>query len=319
MRYIIYGAGAIGGTIGACLFEAGRDVVLIARGAHGRTIADQGLRFGSPGGGWRVLRIPVVAEPGAVQFQADDVVVLSMKSQDTVPALEALAEVAPPTVHIACAQNGVENERAALRRFANVHGMCLRMPGVHLESGVVQVHQAGHNGICDVGSFPRGSTRVDHAIAADLRAADILSDAREDIMAFKYAKLHLNVTNVLEAAVGASAPDTDLSRRARQEALDVFAAAGQSVSRDPDPRVSSRGAPAAIEGQPHAGHSSFQSLARGGRLESDYLNGEVVLLGRLLGIPTPVNAFLQDLALRLVRARVAAGSLTIEDVIAGRP
>jgi 2-dehydropantoate 2-reductase len=242
-----------------------------------------------------------------------------MKSQDTVPALEALAEVAPQTVHIACAQNGVENERAALRRFPNVHGMCLRMPGVHLEPGVVQVHQAGHNGICDVGSFPRGATSIDHAIAADLQAAAILSEAREDIMAYKYAKLQLNVTNVLEAAVGASAPDTDLSRRARQEALEVFAKAGQTVSRDPDPRVTSRGAPAAIEGQAHAGHSSFQSLARGGRLESDYLNGEVVLLGRMLGIPTPINAFLQDLAQRLVRAHVPAGSLTIEEVIAGRP
>jgi 2-dehydropantoate 2-reductase len=319
MRYIIYGAGAIGGTIGACLFEAGREVVLIARGAHGQAIAQQGLKFGSPGGGWRVLQVPVAAEPGAVQFRADDVVVLAMKSQDTVPALEALAEVAPQTIHIACAQNGVENERAALRRFPNVHGLCLRMPGVHLEPGVVQVHQAGHNGICDVGSYPRGATQVDHAIAADLRAAHILSDAREDIMAFKYAKLHLNVTNVLEAAVGVGAPDTDLSRRARQEALEVFAAAGISVSRDPDPRVASRGAPAAIEGQPHAGHSSFQSLARGGRLESDYLNGEVVLLGRLLGMPTPVNAFLQELALRLVRERVPAGSLTIEQVAAGLP
>ena len=48
MRYIIYGAGAIGGTLGACLFEAGREVVLIARGAHGRAIAEKGLRFGSP-------------------------------------------------------------------------------------------------------------------------------------------------------------------------------------------------------------------------------------------------------------------------------
>ena len=46
MRYIIYGAGAIGGTIGAGLFEAGRDVVLIARGDHGRAIKSGGLRFG---------------------------------------------------------------------------------------------------------------------------------------------------------------------------------------------------------------------------------------------------------------------------------
>jgi 2-dehydropantoate 2-reductase len=319
VRYVIYGAGAIGGTIGACLHEAGREVVLIARGEHGRTIAQQGLRFGSPEGGWRVLRIPVVSQPSEVKFNADHVVVLSMKGQDTVAALDALALAAPQSIHVACAQNGVENERAALRRFPNVHGMCLRMPGVHLKPGVVQVHQSGNNGICDVGSFPKGASDVDRAIAADLQAAHILSDALDDIMALKYAKLHLNVTNALEAAVGASAPNTDLSKRARQEALDVFAAAGQHVSHQPDARVTSR-VLAAIEGEPHAGNSSYQSLARGNpRLEADYLNGEIVLLGRLFGIPTPANAFLQDLAMRLVRASVPAGSLTIQDVEAGRP
>jgi 2-dehydropantoate 2-reductase len=319
MRYIIYGAGAIGGTIGACLHEAGREVILIARGAHGKTIAEKGLRFGSPDGGWRVLRIPVVAHPGEIAFRADDVVILSMKGQDTAVALETLASSAPQTIHVCCAQNGVENERATLRHFANVHGMCLRMPGVHLEPGVVQVHQAGNNGICDVGSFPKGASDVDRAIAADLGAAHILSDAHEDIMSLKYAKLHLNVTNALEAAMGQDAPDTSLSKRARQEALDVFAAMGQTVSMQKDLRVSQR-VHAAIEGEPHAGNSSYQSLARGNpRLEADYLNGEVVLQGRLLGIPTPANEFLQALAMRLVRAKVPAGSLTIEEVEAGKP
>jgi 2-dehydropantoate 2-reductase len=319
MRYIIYGAGAIGGTIGACLHEAGREVVLIARGAHGAAISAQGLRFGSPDRGWRVLKIPSVREPGELAFAADDVVVLAMKSQDTVAALEALGPLAPPDLHIACAQNGVENERAAMRRFRNVHGMCLRMPGVHLEPGVVKVHQAGNNGICDVGSYPRGTTDVDHRIASDLRAAGILSNACADIMALKYAKLALNVTNTLEAAIGPGAADTELSRRARQEALHVFAAAGQSVSGGSDPRVTHR-ILADVDGERHAGHSSHQSLARGNtRLEADYLNGEVVLFGRLLGIATPANAFLQDLAMRLVRARLPPGSLTIEDVEAGRP
>jgi 2-dehydropantoate 2-reductase len=318
-RYIIYGAGAIGGTIGACLHEAGLNVVLIARGAHSRAIAEHGLRFGSPDGGWRVLEMPVVCEPSKLKFEAGDVVVLSMKSQDTAAALEALAAAAPHTIHVACAQNGVENERAALRHFPNVHGMCLRMPAVHLQPGVVQVHQSGSNGICDVGSYPGGATDIDREIAADLRAAHIESDVHQDIMSVKYAKLHLNVTNVLEAAIGATAPDTALSSRARQEALEVFAAAGYGVSQEPDLRVSSR-IFAPIEGVAHAGNSAYQSLARGNpRLESDYLNGEVVLLGRLHGIPTPANEFLQGLARRLVRAHVPAGSLTIADVEAGWP
>ena len=204
MRYIIYGAGAIGGTIGACLHEAGREVVLIARGAHGKAIAETGAAV-------RVARrrLARAADSGRRasgrdrSFAAGDVVVLSMKGQDTCPALEALARrQRRRRSRVCCAQNGVENERAALRHFPHVHGMCLRMPGVHLEPGVVQVHQAGNNGICDVGSFPKGATDVDRAIAADLQAAHILSDAHEDIMSLKYAKLHLNVTNALEAAIG---------------------------------------------------------------------------------------------------------------------
>ncbi len=46
-----------------------------------------------------------------------------------------------------------------------------------------------------------------------------------------------------------------------------------------------------IAGVPRPGGSSWQSLAKGsGTIEADYLNGEIVLLGRLHGVPTPVNA-----------------------------
>ena len=45
MRVIVYGAGAVGGVIGARLFQAGHDVVLIARGAHYEAIRNKGLRF----------------------------------------------------------------------------------------------------------------------------------------------------------------------------------------------------------------------------------------------------------------------------------
>lgn len=46
--------------------------------------------------------------------------------------------------------------------------------------------------------------------------------------------------------------------------------------------------------------------------ESDYLNGEVVLLGRLHGVPTPVNALLQRLANELARTGAPPGSVPAE-------
>jgi 2-dehydropantoate 2-reductase len=318
MRYIIYGAGAIGGPIGGLLFEAGRDVVLIARGEHGRAVAANGLRLGTPAGGWRTLRIPIVEHPRELSIGAGDAVVLSMQSQGTAAALEALALVAAPDVPIVCAQNGVENERAALRHFANVHGIVVQLFGGYVEPGVVT---SGDDpfAICDVGRYPSGIDDVDRTIAADFAAATMQCIARADIMAHKYAKLVLNTTNALFAAIGRSAPDTALAQRAREECYEVFAAAGIPVATDPDPRNATR-KHGLIEGRPYGGNSALQSIQRGRtRLETDYLNGEIVLLGRLHGVPTPANEFLAGLALRLVKAGTKAGSLTLAEVEAGLP
>ena len=58
------------------------------------------------------------------------------------------------------------------------------------------------------------------------------------------------------------------------------------------------------------GGSSWQSLARGtGSIEAEFLNGEIVLLGALHGVPTPVNALLQRLAIRAAAEGAGAGIL----------
>ena len=70
-----------------------------------------------------------------------------------------------------------------------------------------------------------------------------------------------------------------------------------------------------IAGRRRAGGSTWQSLARAsGSIETDYLNGEIVRLGRLQGIPTPVNALLQRLANEAARERRAPGGFT-EDAL----
>jgi 2-dehydropantoate 2-reductase len=310
VRYIIYGAGAVGGTIGARLFESGRDVVLIARGEHGRVMAAGGLKFGTPEG-WRVLKIPVVDHPGKLTFTDDDVVVLALKSQDTHTALDALERCATPDLAIVCAQNGVENERRALRRFANVYGMCVMMAGVHLEPGIVHVHNTPQSGVCDVGRYPRGTDALATQVAADLEASSIKSEACADIMARKYAKLLTNLTNGLEAAVGRVALGSSLAERARAEASTVFAAAGIVATRATDSRWDGINVEN-VEGVERIGGSTMQSVVRGlPTLETDDLNGEIVLLGRLHGVPTPVNEMLQRLAIRMIVERIKPASLSL--------
>src|SRR5438552_3423559 len=114
MRFVIYGAGGIGGVSGARLHQAGHEVVLIARGAHYDAIVQHGLRLQS-GDEDVTLDIPVVDHPSGIVFRGDEIVIFAMKSQDTEPALDALFEVAPRDTAVASAQNGVANERTALR------------------------------------------------------------------------------------------------------------------------------------------------------------------------------------------------------------
>jgi 2-dehydropantoate 2-reductase len=72
-----------------------------------------------------------------------------------------------------------------------------------------------------------------------------------------------------------------------------------------------------IGDRPRAGSSSWQSLARGtGAIETDYLNGEIVLLGRLHGVPTPVNMALCKQAARAARRGASPGELSVDEVLA---
>src|SRR5688500_15732065 len=106
MRFVVYGAGAIGGVVGARLFQTGNDVVLIARGAHLDAIQSRGLTLHAPNE-TVTLPIPAVAEPVAAELRSGDVVLLAMKSQDTEAAVDALAVTGAADVAIVSLQNGV--------------------------------------------------------------------------------------------------------------------------------------------------------------------------------------------------------------------
>ncbi len=89
MRYIIIGAGAVGGAIGGRLAGAGHEVVLVARGAQRAALTEHGLRLKVPDGE-STYRLPVVEGPAELgELRADDVLVLTVKTQDVESALAA--------------------------------------------------------------------------------------------------------------------------------------------------------------------------------------------------------------------------------------
>jgi 2-dehydropantoate 2-reductase len=324
MRFVVYGAGAIGGVVGGRLAQHDEEVVLIARGDHHDAIRDHGLRLVSPapdsaeGIVTDTLSIPVVSHPAGIDFRDDDVVLMAMKSQHTGKALSALAASAPPTVAVVCVQNGVANEPAALRLFADVYGVCVVCPALHLDPGVVEAHSGPVTGILDLGRYPTATDKRAEAIAAVFASSSFDSEARPDIMRWKYAKLLNNLGNAIDALCGPHADAHELQERARVEGAACLRAAGlDPVS--PEDDAARRGdrfqwGGAAASSRP--GASSWQSLARGtGSIEADYLNGEIVLLGRLHGVPTPVNELLQRMAGRSAREGTAPGSITADELI----
>jgi 2-dehydropantoate 2-reductase len=318
-RYVVYGAGAVGGTIGGRLHAAGRDVVLIARGDHLAALQRDGLRLRSPDAD-RTLPVPAVGSPREAEIGPDDVVLLCMKTQDTEAALGELVAAAPATIGVACVQNGVENERLVLRRFATVYGVLVYLPAQHLAPGVVAHMSEPSAGVLDVGTYPPSDApgALDGAvdIALDLTAAGFASQVSADVMGWKHRKILSNLSNAIEAAVGPGERGGELHERARAEGLACYAAAGIAIPSDADEaaRRTQMSAPRPVDGDAGTS-SSWQSLARGGgRIEADWLNGEIVLLGRRHDVPTPVNAALQRIANRLARERRPPGSMTVAEL-----
>ncbi|MEU0136248.1 2-dehydropantoate 2-reductase N-terminal domain-containing protein [Streptomyces sp. NPDC006296] len=327
MRYIIVGAGAVGGALGGRLAEAGHSVVLVARGTQYTALRENGLTL-TTSDGTRIHRLPVVDGPAALDLRPDDVLVLAVKTQDAVAALDAWSArpvagggTAGERLPVVCAQNGVEGERLALRRFDRVYGCCVYLPAGFLEPGRVVAAGAPLTGILHLGRYPSGTDDTVRAIAADWSGARLEAPVVPDVMRWKYAKLLSNLANAIEAATGVlDGPEAfALFDRARTEGRAVLAAAGvdpvgsaeQATARDGKIRFDP------YDGSRRTGGSSWQSLTRGtGTIEADYLNGEIALLGRLHGIPTPVNDVLRRTVNTLARERRAAGSMTVAELTA---
>ncbi len=331
VRYVILGAGAVGGAIGGFLRLSGCDVVLLARGAHADAMKQSGLTLATPAGVHQIEDMQVAATPQELELRRGDVLVATTKTQHTEALLTEIATLpvaraeatatAGTSLPIVCAQNGVENERIALRRFARAYGICVMLPASHLEPGAVDSQGGPYPGMLDVGRYPRGVDAVAEEVAFDLSAAGFLSTPRAEVMRWKYAKLLRNLGNAIEALCGPDDESADesggqmrgeLMKLATAEGRAALDAAGidyvptqewQAYRRD---QVELR----PVRGRQRGGGSSWQSVKRGSpSVEADFLNGEIALLGRLHGVPTPVNDLLQHEADLLVRDGRPVGSV----------
>ncbi|HEY0247156.1 MAG TPA: 2-dehydropantoate 2-reductase N-terminal domain-containing protein [Gryllotalpicola sp.] len=310
MRWCVYGAGAIGGVVGARLSLSGAEVSLVARGAHLEAIRAHGLRLREPDGE-RVVRLPAADSIAGLPLADGDVVVLAVKTQQTAAALDDLALNAPAGVRVLCLQNGIDNERQALRFFDDVYGASVTLLGSHLEPGIVVAHSAPTVGILQLGRAPAGLDQPVRDMAATLRTAGIRVDLSDDVLRYKRLKLLRNLGNAIEIVCAGPAPA--VLERVSAEADAVFAAAGLTL---PDAAENIPGPEPVQPSVPREGGSTLQSVLRGaGSVETDYLNGEIALLGRLAGMPAAVNALLQRLAREVGAGRRPLHGLTEPELL----
>jgi 2-dehydropantoate 2-reductase len=138
-------------------------------------------------------------------------------------------------------------------------------------------------------------------------------------MRWKYRKLLMNLANAVEALCGPAARGSALALEAQREGGAVLEGAGIAVASAEEDRAR-RGDYLQMRTTSTGewrGGSSWQSLLRGtGSIEAEFLNGEIVLLGALHGMGTPVNALLQRRAVEAAANGSPPGAWSVEELSA---
>jgi 2-dehydropantoate 2-reductase len=329
-RYVIVGAGAIGGSLGGQLAQQGADPVLVARGEHAAAMSERGLRLRTPDEDV-VVPVQVATGPSDVRLNTDDVLVMTTKTHQIDAALTQWVDApvyqdgrvigtAGELLPVCTALNGVASETMAARYFRRVVGVCVWLPAVHLVPGEVIVRAARPSGMFHVGYYTpdRDGNGVLERLESDWTTAGFKVAVSNDVMPWKYRKLINNIGNIVQALVGSNGDADDVASAARAEARQVLEQAGIAVTDDAEEAAARADSftVAPVPGQPdEIGGSSWQSLARGTRgIETDYLNGEIALIARLHGLPAPINAKLAALGRTAAASGQRPGDVSADEL-----
>jgi 2-dehydropantoate 2-reductase len=306
MRIAIYGAGAIGGYLGARFSLAGEDVTLIARGPHLAAMQEHGLRLRSNDGSEET------AHPRAVEAPEDagpqDYVFLTLKAHQLSEVADRLPSLIGNETTVVTAQNGVPwwyfygvPVPLAGWRLETVDPggvvwdaigpqrviACVVYPATEIEEPGVVRHIDGNR--FSLGELDGSKSERTGMLAQTLIGAGMRAPVRPRIRNELWVKLWGNVAfNPISAITGqtlaAICADPETRAQAREamiEAQQVAIALGEKFRIDVDQRI--EGAAAVGEHKT----SMLQDVERGRRTEVDAIVGAVAELGRIVGVATP--------------------------------
>jgi 2-dehydropantoate 2-reductase len=324
LKVCVFGAGAIGGFVGAELSRVSDvDVSVVARGAHLAAIRESGLRL-LIDGEERIVHPRCTDDP--VELGVQDYVIIALKAHQISEAVESMRPLMGERTCVVTASNGlpywyfygadavatgttlesVDPGGTQWRVLGPERAVgCVVFPAAEVVApGVIQ-HEHGKK-------FPIGepdgqkSARIEklHSILTDAGLdAPIRSDIRDEIWLKLWGNLCFNPISALTLAtvdVIASDPETRAICKAMMaEASAIGERLGLHLRVDADRRIDGMAALG-----PHK-MSMLQDLERGRSMEIEPLVGVVQELGRLVDVPTPTI----DVVLALIRRRTARGTL----------
>ena len=309
----ILGAGAVGSVVGAVLNESGQKVLLVGRENHVNAINEGGLEF----------RDALQRETDSLEIDAQvtlesaDTVFLATKMPDVRAGLEQIRETAPEATVVPL-QNGVRADDMAADVIGRDHvvGGVALFGAEFLEPGVVTLSRPG---TLLLGN-PWGTSNAKVESVAGLFPHDdwLVVQTHTNLRGARWTKLLINLNNALPAITGEPLQtiyeDNALARIATSafwEGTQTARKAGRPLASLPEvPRlllVSASFVPHWLGWRPFRRQildalgdepvlpSTLQSVLRDGADEIDYLNGEIVALGREIGSPTPINRALVEM------------------------
>ena len=328
MKITIYGAGAIGGHLGALLSRDGVDVSLIARGAHLEAIRRDGLTLQQDGKEPFTVHPPATDDPATLGPQ--DYVVVSLKSHQAPGEVERMQPLLGPETTVATAMNGVpwwyfyklagpyENQRVQ-----SVDPDGTQWDGIGPERAVgcityvaaeviaPGVVKSGGSGRYFIGE-PDGSQsdrclRFAEAVNKTGITARVRDDLRKDLWLKIMGNTAFNPTGALTlATVGEMISDPEVEAQLRL-IMEEVTAVGRALGAEPSETVDYRIENSRRNAMPHKS-SMLQDLERGRMMEVNQIIGAAREMGRLVGVPTPTI----DTVLALIRLRARIGGMLPE-------
>jgi 2-dehydropantoate 2-reductase len=323
VKICIYGAGAIGGYLGALLSGTDAEVTLIARGPHLKAMQQDGLTLLS-GDERRTVRVRATDDPREAGPQ--DYVILALKAHSVAPILDQLQPLLGPGTAVVTAQNGIlwwyfhglEGPWAGRRlESADPGGRiwqglgperaigCVVYPSCEIVSPGVVRHLEGTRfmlGEPDGSKSDRVTALGEVLTAAGLKAP-VRRRIRDDIWFKLLGNATFNPVSVLTRAtleqMGTDPGVRDVIRTLMAEAVAVATQLDVRFAMDIDKRID-----AAVEVGAHK-TSMLQDFEQGRALELDALVAAVVEMGQLVGVPTPTLAQVLALVRLADRARTA--------------